>query len=649
VSDLKEVTLTSESKDIISENINKLKEIFPDIFTEDKIDFDKLKSDLGEYVDESHEKYSFNWPGKTQAIKESQKQSTGTLRPSHEDSKNWDTTKNLYIEGDNLEVLKLLQKSYYNKIKMIYIDPPYNTGNDFIYPDDYQDNLENYLKLSGQAADLDNSTRKVLLTTNTETSGRYHSNWLNMMYPRLKLARNLLTDNGAIFISIDENELFTLKLLLNEIFGEDNYLTTLTIKQRHENRILKGDKDFHEVTEFCLVYKKGVSYKQYKRKKDNTSIKDYVYSIEELDGPIETIQMGNKQVEVFSPDQFIVHQHEGASENYFKKISIRGSLKEGNSSGRFYMKYLNNIPDKFGWLYKVPDMGNDRADYRYFMKPPSEKIVNGSYFQGVPLDKKDYIEIPYPNFLDLVDTFNNVGYEGEIPFRNGKKLISFLKHLFELAGLKDDENAIVLDFFSGSGSIAHALMEFNNEDKGNRKFILIQIPEECSEKDEAYVKYNLETICQIGEERIRRSGDLIVEESGNTNLDTGFKVFKLDSSNLEKWDPDYNNIQQSLTVDQIKPDRTNEDLIYEIMLKYGIDLTMPIEQQGKIYSIGFGALILCLDDNITKDTTEDIIKLTKDSSISRVVFKDSGFVSDADKTNIKEILRNNDIDEFITI
>jgi adenine-specific DNA-methyltransferase len=242
-----------------------------------------------------------------------------------------------------------------------------------------------------------------------------------------------------------------------------------------------------------------------------------------------------------------------------------------------------------------------------------------------------------------------VGYEGEIPFRNGKKPISFLKHLFELAGLKDDENAIVLDFFSGSGSIAHALMEFNNEDKGNRKFILIQIPEECSEKDEAYVKYNLETICQIGEERIRRSGDLIVEESGNTNLDTGFKVFKLDSSNLEKWDPDYNNIQQSLTVDQIKPDRTNEDLIYEIMLKYGIDLTMPIEQQGKIYSIGFGALILCLDDNITKDTTEDIIKLTKDSSISRVVFKDSGFVSDADKTNIKEILRNNDIDEFITI
>lgn len=420
-----EIKLTGESKDIISENISKLREIFPDIFNEDKIDFNKLKLDLGEYVDDYREKYSFSWPGKTQAIKESQKQSTGTLRPCKEESKNWDTTKNVYIEGDNLEILKLLQKGYYNKIKMIYIDHPYNTGNDFIYPDNYQDNLENYLKISGQISESDNSTHNVMLTTNTESHGRYHSNWLNMMYPRLKLARNLLTDDGVIFISIDENELFTLKLLLNEIFGEDNYLTTLTIKQRHENRILKGDKDFHEVTEFCLVYKKGINYKQYKRKKDNNSINDYIYSIEELDKPTEIIEMGNKEVEVFSPEQFIVHKHEESSENYFKKISIRGSLKEGNSIGRFYMKYLNNMSKKFGWLYKVPDMGNDRVEYRYFLKPPSEKIVNGSYFQGVPLDKKDYIEIPYPNFLDLVDTFNNVGYEGEIPFRNGKNQFHF--------------------------------------------------------------------------------------------------------------------------------------------------------------------------------------------------------------------------------
>lgn len=208
---------------------------------------------------------------------------------------------------------------------------------------------------------------------------------------------------------------------------------------------------------------------------------------------------------------------------------------------------------------------------------------------------------------------------------------------------------MVLDFFSGSGSLAHALMEFNNENKGHRNFILVQIPEECSEKDEAYLKYNLETICQIGEERIRRSGDLIVGESGNTDLDIGFKVFKLDSSNLKKWDPDYTNIQQSLTVNQIKNDRTNDDLIYEIMLKYGIDLTLPIEKHDNIYSIGFGALVICLDNNITNDITNIILEISKESSVSRVVFKDSGFASDANKTNIKEILKVNNINEFITI
>ena len=215
---MEEIELTGESKDIVSENISKLKELFPNIFTEGKVDFDKLKSDLGDYVDDSHEKYNFTWPGKTQAIKESQKLSTGTLRPCKEESKNWDKTQNLYIEGDNLEVLKLLQKGYYNRIKCIYIDPPYNTGNDFVYNDDYKDIMENYLKISGQISDS-NKGKGIKLTTNTETSGRYHSNWLNMMYPRLKLARNLLTDDGIILISIDDNELENLKKLCNEIFG----------------------------------------------------------------------------------------------------------------------------------------------------------------------------------------------------------------------------------------------------------------------------------------------------------------------------------------------------------------------------------------------------------------------------------------------
>ena len=647
------IHLDGKSSDTLTENIYKLKDLFPGICGEDgdgKIDFDKLKNELGEYVDDAPERYGFTWPGKTKANKESQKRSSGTLRPLKEKSKNWDTTKNVFIEGENLEILKLLHKGYHDKISCIYIDPPYNTGNDFIYKDDYADNLQNYLKLSGQVVDSEDSSdeKPALLTSNPETDGRFHSNWLNMMYPRLKLARTLLKEDGVLFVSIDENELATLRMLLNEVFGEDNYLTTITIKQRHENRILKGDKDFHEVTEFCLVYKKGSKYTQYKRKKDNTSIDDYIYSVEEIAEPTEIIEMGNKKVEVFSPDSYILHKHDKASVNYLKKISIRGSLKDGNSSGRFYMKHLNNIPENYGWLYKVPNMGKDRFDFRYFMKPQSEKIVNGSYFQGVPVDKEDYIDVPYPNFLDLVDTFNNVGYEGEIPFRNGKKPIGFLKHLLELAGLKDDKEALVLDFFAGSGSLAHALMDFNKEDNGNRKFILVQIPAELTEKDEAYVNYNLKDICELAEERIRISGDKIVEESGNKDLDIGFKVFRLDSSNLEKWDPDYKRLEESLIENQIKEDRTNEDLIYEIMIKHGVDLTSDIEKQGHLYLIKSEALIICLDENITREITTEILNIANDSSDYRVVFKDSVFASDEDKTNIKQILQESHISEVIT-
>ena len=244
---MEEIKLTGESKDIVSENISKLKEIFPDIFTEDKIDFDKLKYNLGEYIDDSHEKYSFTWPNKNNAIHESQKQSTGTLRPFIDESKNWKTTQNIYIEGDNLEVLKLLQKSYYNKIKAIYIDPPYNTGKDFVYMDDYKDNLENYLKISGQSSNLEENnetlSQGLILTTNPESAGKYHSNWLNMMYPRLKLARNLLTDDGFIFISISDEEVNNLKKICDEIFGEENYRNTLFVRRYDKNLNLQFAKN----------------------------------------------------------------------------------------------------------------------------------------------------------------------------------------------------------------------------------------------------------------------------------------------------------------------------------------------------------------------------------------------------------------------
>ena len=273
---MEEIKLTGESKDIVSENISKLREILPDIFTEGKIDFNKLKMELGEYVDESHEKYNFTWPGKTQAMKESQKQSTGTLRPCKEDSKHWDKTQNLYIEGDNLEVLKLLQKGYYNKIKMIYIDPPYNTGKDFIYPDNYQDNLENYLELSGQTQnDNTNTSKSIKLTNNPETEGRFHTKWLNMIYPRLKLARNLLKEDGVIFISIDDNEVENLRKICDEIFGSENRLDRGAIIWPNKGST-KGFNKIVKNHEYILAYSKNAELVESKYGENNPDKMDII-------------------------------------------------------------------------------------------------------------------------------------------------------------------------------------------------------------------------------------------------------------------------------------------------------------------------------------------------------------------------------------
>ena len=644
MSNLDEFKLTGKSKDIVSDNIFKLKEIFPDVFAEGKVDFDKLRITLGEYVDDSHEKYNFTWPGKTQAIKESQKQSTGTLRPLKDKSKNWDKTQNLYIEGDNLEVLKLLQKAYYNKIKMIFIDPPYNTGNDFVYPDDYSDNLDNYLEFSNQVSEDGQS-----LSTNKESHGRYHTKWLNLMYPRLKLAKNLLRDDGVIFISIDDNEYVNLKKLCDEIFGEDNLETTFYVKVRHENRILRQDIKYQLVMEQVLCYRKTSEYKSNRIYKEKNQFEDYIHEIEILNNPSETITIGGYDVDIFHDGDYNIIEKEGSRE-LLKKYQIRGSLiSQSGSASEFYEKYLRKRRevDGLGALYRVNGMGikGDGIGYRYIIQPHKKESKNGFYFQGFPLNSKKDKGLPYPNYYDFVKEMNTVGNEGGITFKNGKKPLSLIDKLFEIANIYNDPNALILDFFSGSATTAHALLKLNSLDSGNRKFIMVQLPEINTENN--FEDYH--NICEIGEERIRIAGNEIIKESENKDLDIGFKVFKLDSSNLEKWDPDYNNFQQSLLVDEIKKDRTNEDLVYEIMLKYGVDLTLPIEQHNNIYSIGFGALVICLDDNITKEITNEILNFTKNSSTSRVVFKDNGFATDADKTNIKQILKDNHIDEFITI
>ena len=621
-----EIKLNGESKDIVSDNICKLKEIFPDVFNENKIDFDKLKLDLGEYVGDSSEKYNFTWPGKSQAIRESQKQSTGTLRPSREDSKNWDTTQNLYIEGDNLEVLKLLQKSYYNKIKAIYIDPPYNTGKDFIYSDDYKDNLDNYLKISGQISELENinssSIKRFVLTNNPESAGKYHSNWLNMIYPRLKLARNLLSDDGFIFISISDEEVSNLKKVCDEIFGEENYRNTLFVRRYDKNLNLQfaknGLKSMNIGLEYILIYSRNIDSKfnpVYRTSNDKRANEGYWKGFwNNADRPTMRYPiLGFEPAEgQWKWKKEVAYDAIKNYEEYLKNYSDEYSLEEywiKTGKSKRFIRRSNGKGKNMGVEHWVA---------------PSEGILRNTNWSDILVSKKSSVGIPF----------------------DSPKSVDLIVELISLFTNKDDE--IILDFFSGSSSTAESVIRFNLENNSSKKFIMVQIPESTNEKSDAFKK-GYETICDIGKERIHRAGDKIVEESGKKDLDIGFKVFKLDSSNLEKWDPDYNNIQQSLTIDNIKEGRTNEDLVYEIMLKYGIDLTLPIEKHDNIYSIGFGALIVCLEDNITKEIANDILNIIKDSTISRIVFKDSGFASDADKTNIKEILKVNNVTEFITI
>jgi adenine-specific DNA-methyltransferase len=652
---MQEVQLNGESLDIVSENVSKLKELFPEILTEDKIDFDKLKEVLGNYIEDSPERYNFSWKGKSEALRLAQTPSTGTLRPFKEESKNWDTTENLYIEGDNLEILKLLQKPYYAKVKMIYIDPPYNTGNDFVYQDDYKDNLQNYLEITGQVED------GAKISTNTETSGRYHTSWINMIYPRLRLARNLLSHDGVIFISINDKELDNLRKICNEIYGEENFIACFYVKVRHEDRILTGDKDIQETIEHILAYKRG----NFKVNKIPLAekLEEYKFYINEKTKNPHSIKIGSKNAYIFNENEYDIIKSEEPNPELLKRISIRGTIKKGNSSGRLFVA---NIEDKFEkqTLIKVEGMGDDGLGYRYFHIPINTK--NGVYFQGKPLTRT-IKEKPYPNFYDFVNEFNTVGNEGEIEFKNGKKPLALIEKLFEISNINNISNCVILDFFSGSASTAHAVMKLNSQFGGNRKFIMAQLPEKIDENSD-YFRAGFKNICEIGKERIRRAGENLLSErnqngqtsldsKSNHNLDIGFKVFKLDSSNLSKWDPEYDNLEQTLlnSVENLVPGRNELDLVYEIMIKYGIDLTLPIEEypikDKKFYSIGFGALIICLDDNLTYDLASEIIKLKDELSpeVMRVVFKDNGFASDSDKTNIKETLKTNGIEEFVTI
>ena len=659
-------TLNGKSLDILEENIKNLRQLFPEVECDGKIDFDMLRQILGEYVDDDKERYNFKWNGKGKALRFSQTPSTGTLRPCKEESKNWDDTQNLYIEGDNLEVLKILQKSYHGKIKMIYIDPPYNTGNDFVYPDNYHDSIENYKTITGQT---DEEGRKI--STNTEASGRFHTDWLNMMYPRLRLARNLLTEDGAIFISIGQAEQYNLEKLCDEIFGEDNRVGVIY-------RLMKsgGNKGqyFSPNVEYILVYAKNRTSLGFFREKISEDL------IEKSYNNIETY--GDKKGEAYAikglcqpglgirPNQRYWIECPDGSFVIPRGVNFPSKLSDGE-------KILPTDEDTC-WKWTYDRYVEEKAKNNILFKPSNTATAlvdeNGNtakwnVFNKIWLsDRLDEGRVP----VDIITAWENRVSSQElktldIPFDFAKP-VDLVKYLIEI--IDSTENSFILDFFSGSATTAHAVMQLNAEDDGNRRFICVQLPEPTQEDSEAF-KAGYKNICEIGKERIRRAGEKIKEEveNGNAQLkideepkkvpDIGFKVFKLDSSNLKKWNPDFDNIERTLDdmINNYVPDRTEEDVVYEFMLKMGLDLSYPVDvteiDGKKVYSIGFGALMMCLDDNITVSVAEGMVKLYKEQAPEtwKVVFKDNGFVDDCTKTNVKLTLIQAGLEEdaFTTV
>jgi len=612
------------SMDIADAQQDKLRAVFPQCFVEGRLDERKLLELLGTFdtIDENdREKYEFRWKGKQEALQLAGKRSAGTLRPCPEESVDWDTTRDLYIEGDNLEVLKLLQTSYYRKVKMIYIDPPYNTGNDFVYADNFADPLARYREVTQQTT-----------KSNPESMGRFHTNWLNMMLPRLRLAANLLRDDGVIFISIDDNEVHNLRKLCDEIFGEENFVAELVWERAYAPK--NDAKYISNSHDYVLMYAKSI---------ENFQI-----------GRLERTEEANARYQ--NPDN-----------------DPRGVWKPSDMSVKTYNAECDYpITTPSGRVIEPPTGRCWRLSKNaFFERLRDNRIYFGADGNSVPCIKRFLTELKFDGMApQSIMFYKDVGHsqEGakevttllESGAFNGPKPVRLLRRLLTLANTNNDD--IILDFFSGSATTAHAVMQLNAEDGGNRRFILVQLPEVCDEKSEAY-KAGYKNICEIGKERIRRAGIKIKsEQSGQIELgkeekmppDTGFRVFKLDSSNLKQWDSSpvsgenaVEEFEQRLLgmLEILKPGRSDADVVYEVMLKLGQDLCEPIvniELPGSRQVYGVGAdvkFIVCLAPNITVEDAE----VMGEYAPGRIVFADRCFDSSEAKSNVKLTLRDKGI------
>lgn len=610
--------LRMQSSNGVEDNITKIAQLFPDCVTETVdersgqpkhlIDFEKLKQNLSDSVmSESAERYQFTWPDKSKAILLANSPINATLRPCREDSVDFDNTQNLYIEGDNLDVLKCLKETYLHKVKMIYIDPPYNTGNDFVYEDDFAQSSEEYLANSGQFDEQGNR-----MFTNAESNGRFHTDWLNMIYPRLKVARDLLTDDGVIFISIDDNEVENLRKVCDEVFGEQNFIATLIWERAFSP---KNDAKFisssHDYIVMCA------------KRIENFKI-----------GRLERTQEANARYS--NPDndpRGVWTSGDMLVKTYNKSCDYPITTPSG--------KIVNPVPGRC-WRF---------SEESFLEKVKDNRIWFGPEGNGVPRVKRFLSELKFEGMAPTSILFHKeVGHSqegskevtalfGDKGVFDGPKPVRLLQRLLTLANL--DDNSIILDFFSGSASTAHAVMKMNAEKQKHCPFIMVQLPEHVSEKKK---EQGYETVCEIGKERIRRAGKKIKEESPLTtqNLDTGFRVLKLDSTNMQDIYYSPKDISQAdlfSQVDNVKPDRTGEDLLFQVMLELGATLDSKIETTtvaGKtIYNVAEGYLVACFDPNVTDDVVKSIAQMQP----AYAVLRDTSMKDDSTATNFEQIFK----------
>ena len=621
--------LTQETVNFTEKNIDRIAALFPSAITETKdvdgklkrvVNFDQLKQLLSGEVVDGDECYEFTWVGKKQSIIEGNRPIRKTLRPCKEESKNWDTTENLYIEGDNLDVLKLLQNSYLNKVKMIYIDPPYNTGNDFIYRDNFKVSKEDYEEELGLFDEEENRLFK-----NTETNGRYHSDWCSMMYPRLQLARNLLTDDGVIFISIDDNEVHNLRKICDEVFGEENFVAQIVWQKKYA--ATNDSKGFSTTHDYIIVYQKSEQFQRNLLPRTEDQNKPYKNNDNDGRG---LWRADNILVKTYSSTAVYPIVNPNTGKEYYPP---KGSSWRANKETMEKWIFENRI--FFG------KDGNGA--------PQLKRYLNEVQQGRVPITWWTYEDAGHN---DSANREVGVLFESKTPFDTPKP-VKLLKLILQIS-TNDFDNSIILDFFSGSATTAHAVMQLNAEDGGNRKFIMVQLPEETDPKSEAN-KAGYKNICEIGKERIRRAGKKIEEElkekskegelfkdEERKTLDTGFRVLKMDSTNMKDvyYSPSQYNQQMLLDLESnIKDDRTDIDLLYGVLLEWGVPLSLPhiTEKIGgkDVHFVNDTDLVACFEEHVPEEVIREIARRKP----LRVVFRDSSFRNSPDKINVTEIFK----------